>query len=896
MNYLKLPLLRLAIAAHPPKPCSPIRCIATGLLMAAFTGSAHAQTISAPYNASYSLINLGSVPGVPTNYGGVVFKAGDLNTLLIGGNANTSNSAIYSIAVTRGTGGHITGFSGSSTLYATAPGLSGGGIDGGLAYGPNKVLCYTTFADNTLGEIKFGSTSPDKLINLTPLGISSSTGTLNFVPSGQPGAGRLKIASYNASTVYDTTVTTDAGGTFSVAPVSGSVAAGNGPEGIVYVPLGSPLFSSPASLLSNYGANEVDAYDVSGTGDPLDATSRPFITGLTGALGAAFDPLTGDFVFSTFGATNRVIVVRGFVPPTPLISVSDVAITEGDTGSKNATFTVNLSGSSDYPATVDYSVVGGTATEGTDFTGSTGTLTFTPGNTSQTITVPIIGDTLDEADETFFVNLTNSIGARFGDKQAIGTITDNDPLPSLSISDATVTEGDAGTVNATFNVTLSPVSGRAVTVKVATGTPAVNPATAGVDYVSVPLTTLTFNPGVTSKTVTVQVKGDTLDEVDERFSVNLSAATNATVVDGQGIGTITDNDPPAVLTINDLTFNETTGPVSNAFFTVTLSPVSGKTVSINYTTADGTAKQPGDYNPGSGTIVFLPGQTTKTISVGVKNDDLDEDSEFFKINLSGVVNAVIGDNQGVCTIVDNDTSTISINDVTLVESDSGPKNLKFTVSLSNPSSKNITVDYATADNTATAGSDYVATAGTVILNPGQTIKTFIVESTGDLLDENNETFFVNLSNSINAGISDAQGVGTINDDDLAPTLSISDVSIAEGNSGTTNAVFTVTLSEVSGRSVSVNFATANGSATAGTDYNALTGTVTFAPGQTSKSIAIGVKGDTTAESDETFKVNLSGAVGANIADNQGVGTITNDDGAAQLFQDDEPSLSDEPSQ
>ena len=453
---------------------------------------------------------------------------------------------------------------------------------------------------------------------------------------------------------------------------------------------------------------------------------------------------------------------------------------------------------------------------------------------------------------------------------------------ALSINNVAVVEGDSGTANAAFTVTLSSVSTQTITVNFAT---ADGTATAGSDYNS-RSGTLLFTPGQTTKTVTVGVKGDTLDENNETFFVNLS---NANISKASGTCTILDNDPTAVLTINDITFAEGTGPVTNASFTVTLSPASGRNVTVNYTSADGTAHAPDDYNSRSGTLLFTPGQTTKTITIGVKNDNVVEDNEFFKVNLSGASGAILGDNQGVCTILDNDAAGISINDVTIVENDSGLKNLKFTLSLSTPSSKTVTVDYATADGSATAGSDYVQTSGTVTFSIGQTIKTFIVQSTGDLLDEDNETFFVNLSNPVVGVINDGQGIGTINDNDPAPLLSINDIRVAEGNGGTGNVAFTVTLSAVSARTVTVNFATVDGSATAGSDYNARSGSVTFAPGQTSKTITVGIKGDTVSESDETFKVNLSGAVNANIADNQGVCTITNDDGVLQLFQDDEPS-------
>ena len=197
----------------------------------------------------------------------------------------------------------------------------------------------------------------------------------------------------------------------------------------------------------------------------------------------------------------------------------------------------------------------------------------------------------------------------------------------------------------------------------------------------------------------------------------------------------------------------------------------------------------------------------------------------------------------------------------------------------------MTVSYQTADGTATvADSDYAAVAATVLtFNPGQTSKTVTVLVTGDSSVEPNETFTVNLSGASGATIADATGQGTILNDDGAalPLLSINDVSLAEGNSGTTAFTFTVSLSGASASPVTVSYETAEGTASVLTDFTEVTATVlTFAPGQTSKTVTVLVSGDTSAELTETFAVNLSGASGATITDGAGQGSIVNDDGAA----------------
>jgi serralysin len=211
----------------------------------------------------------------------------------------------------------------------------------------------------------------------------------------------------------------------------------------------------------------------------------------------------------------------------------------------------------------------------------------------------------------------------------------------------------------------------------------------------------------------------------------------------------------------------------------------------------------------------------------------------------------------------------------------------FTVLLSTASGRTVTVNYATADNTATAGSDYQSTGGALTFSPGEVSKTIAVTINGDTTFEPNETFFVNLSNAENASISDNQGNGTITNDDPAPpvpTFSINDVSIAEGNSGTSVATFNVSLSPASGTVVTVDYANAGGTATVDSDYQSASGTLTFAIGETSKAVSVDIRGDTLVEQDETFIVNLTNATGgAIIDDNQGVGTIQNDDVADLVF-------------
>ncbi|RYG97518.1 MAG: hypothetical protein EON57_13650, partial [Alphaproteobacteria bacterium] len=230
--------------------------------------------------------------------------------------------------------------------------------------------------------------------------------------------------------------------------------------------------------------------------------------------------------------------------------------------------------------------------------------------------------------------------------------------------------------------------------------------------------------------------------------------------------------------------------------------------------------------------------------------------------------------------------SLSVKDVRVTEDSATGLKANFVVSLSAARSVPITVQYATANGTnassaATAGSDYTAASGTLTFAPGEKSKTVGVAILSDLLNEPEETYLFKLSNATNAAISDAEAVGFIVDNDATPTLSINDVAATEGNGGVqTPLSFTVTLSAKSAKTITVKFATANGTAVAGPDYVAQSGALTFAPGETSKTVKVLAAGDSLDENDETFGVQLSAGVNAGIARAKGVGTIKDDDSSA----------------
>lgn len=233
------------------------------------------------------------------------------------------------------------------------------------------------------------------------------------------------------------------------------------------------------------------------------------------------------------------------------------------------------------------------------------------------------------------------------------------------------------------------------------------------------------------------------------------------------------------------------------------------------------------------------------------------------------------------------TDTITLNtavtpgSATIVEGNTGTKVLNISVTLTESSAQTVTAHWQTSNHSAVAPADYVAASGTVTFAPGQTSKTVPVTIKGDALDEADENFYVAFSAPTNAVIGGAFGigVGTITDDDPTPVIAPGSATTTEGNAGTKVINLTVTLSHASGRTVTANWATHNDTAIAPGDYTAASGTVTFAPGQVTRTIALTIRGDTAVEPNERFYVQLTGPTNATIGGFAGLAPImvNNDD-------------------
>ena len=549
--------------------------------------------------------------------------------------------------------------------------------------------------------------------------------------------------------------------------------------------------------------------------------------------------------------------------------MADVTVTEGDApGTTTASFTLSLNGPSAKTIEVTATTGNGTAL-GADYTARTETFTFEPGQTSKTFDVDVTREDLNESDEAFFVNLTTTtpLNVQLPDLQAVGTIVDDDTL-TWRVDDVTVNEGGV----AVFTVTLNRLSDVTQSVGFATGG---GTATGGADY-STTTGTLNIAGGSLTGTITVPTTEDSADEIDETFQLTLSGPTEGNLLDGQGIATIDDDDGPFVQ------IGGPEGPVLEggiAQFHASLTAASPQEIRVDYRSVDGSAVG-ADYAETEGVFVFAPGETQAQLNISTTHDTVDEIDESFHVDILNPVDATLGTARATAIINDNDGPNVSVVDKVVAERDTGSTDALVRVNLSTPSPQNVTVHWATADGTATAGEDYTSASGDLTIPAGASFGEVAIPVTGDPDDEADETIQILLSAPVDAGAL-ANGILTIDDDDgqggggPSSSASIGDVTItSEGDTGTSDATFTVTLTPAPASPTTVTFETGNVSASAPGDYTAVTGTLIFGVNDPTETITVPIQGDRLDEGSETFAVVLSGTA---LSDAVGIGTILDDD-------------------
>jgi sugar lactone lactonase YvrE len=546
-------------------------------------------------------------------------------------------------------------------------------------------------------------------------------------------------------------------------------------------------------FLQGDGFNSIltlSAYDLN-TFLPLGSVTLTGISGTPtnlvrwGTNGLAFS--TRNF-FSSPGVVSQVYLMQSAlvstaapIPTGVQFSAGTYSLFESITG---GTLTLTRTGDVSAATTVTYTTSDGTATAGLDYTATTATVTFAPGELTKTISIPLKDDNLYEGNETFNVTLSNPTSGVLLETPnvAVVTINDSESKPTVTINPTVrVTEGNAGTTNAVFTVSLSNPSVQVVTVDYTTidGT-----AKAGTDYVGA-AGTLTIPAGATSGTISVQVNGDLTVEPDETFLMKLNSSTNTFFISSsQSTGTIVNDDAPGTLQLSAPTFAVNEGAGSANILVTRTGGMSGA-VSVNYATSNGTATAGSDYTTTSGTLSFAEGETTKSFSVPVSDDSTYEGDETLTLTLSSITGgATLGRSTAVLTILENDPQVqgveFSQSSYTVAE---GAGFLKITVTRNGDISAPASIKYATGDQTdanfrcdpttpgqatiyASRKCDYHIAVGTLRFAAGEGTKQFTLSLVDDAYVEIPETFTLTLSNPSNTAVGqNSTATVTINDND-----------------------------------------------------------------------------------------------------------------------------------
>lgn len=567
----------------------------------------------------------------------------------------------------------------------------------------------------------------------------------------------------------------------------------------------------------------------------------------------------------------------------PSVSIDDVAIAEGDSATTNAVFTVTLSEPANSDVTVQYATSNGTAsTADPDYSSTTGTATVPMGDTETTINVPIIGDHNVEADETFVVNLTSPTGATLADASGTGTIQNDDTASLLSIGDTTIAEGNTSPLT----VSMTQPTGRVCAVNVTT-TDGSGPGSAAApgDYTALTNSPVTLN-GVASASTNLVTVADVDPEGPETLiaTIALAGAPTPDCALGDATATITIDDTlslPVLAAVGDASIIEGDSGSTNLVFTITLSGglVTGSET-IAYSTSDGTAMAGSDYTSTSGTATFGPGMGTAQVMVPVGGDFAVEADETLTLMLSNPIGVTITDGSATGTIQNDDApSVLTIADKTIIEGNLD----QLTVSMTEPTGRVCAVTVTTTNGTATAPGDFDALSGALVTLNAVPSATTDLSTISDGVAEGPETLTAAIAlagaPTPDCVLGDATAIVTIDDTPTPLAAQVSDVSIAEGNAGTTNLVFTIAVSTPAETGdETVDFATSDGTATAGVDYTTTTGTATFAAGASTFEVNVPIIGDVVDEFDETLILTIDNPIGLSLVDDgEAIGTILDDD-------------------
>lgn len=574
-----------------------------------------------------------------------------------------------------------------------------------------------------------------------------------------------------------------------------------------------------------------------------------------------------------------------------------VSITEGHAGTLTATFNVALSHATESSFTVNYNTADGTAIANTDYISNAGVLNFDGLTAGQvrSISVTINGDTNVEADETFNVNL-NSLSANFSNRLKLATPAATSTILNDDGGDIKITATDgaeAGQIAGKFTFSFDPgvTSDQPTIINYTLGGTAFN----GTDYTDASSGSITIPAGTNSVTLSLPVFDDAIVEDNETVTI-----TTGAIINPHGLSvsntfvtlTIADNDIATLTLAGPLPLHEKHAGTTDAVFTVTLDKATQTGFTLNYTTADGTAQViDQDYIPLSGPLSFTgTAGESKTIAVKINGDKKIEADETFILNLGALSTSF---NTRLTVTVSSSTGTIKNDDsgaitITKADGEEGVQAGRFTFSLPSDVSSDVptVISYNLSGTALGDGKDYTAAAtGAITIAPGENSVTLTLPVIDDLILENTETVVLTTSavaSPYSLGIANSPQTINILDNDKA-SLSISPLTITEGNEGTSTATFSVTLDKETTSPFTVNFQTADGTATAAdADYVANTGTLNFTGAAGQQTISITINGDRKIENDETFSIKLSGLSNTfngdlTLAADEAIGTVSNDD-------------------
>ncbi|MBK7762072.1 MAG: hypothetical protein IPI46_01710 [Bacteroidetes bacterium] len=536
-------------------------------------------------------------------------------------------------------------------------------------------------------------------------------------------------------------------------------------------------------------------------------------------------------------------------------------------------YTVTLSAPQLYNASINYATSNLNALAGSDYVATSGLLNFAPGETTKVFTVPIINDYLNEiGSENFRVTISSPQNTDAGMPMSMSTvnadvsITNDDPTFSISAASSSISESAGSQL---FTITLSSAQAYTASINYATTNLS---AISGTDYVATS-GTLSFAAGETTKVISVLILNDFLYEVgSENFRVTISAPLNSdvglpmSIVNANADVSILNDDPQFSISAASTIIIESAGVQT---YTVTLTAPQVYNSSVNYASSNLNAISGVDYVATSGTLLFAPGETTKVITVSILNDYINEvGSENYRVTISAPQNTDAGmpmsiSNANADVSITNDDPTFSISAASSTILESAGTQL-YTITLSSAQVYNSSIQYTTSNLSALAGTDYVATSGTLQFAPGETSKVIIVPIINDYIYEaGSQNFRFTISAAQNTDVSMPMSistatadVGITNDDPLLSVASAS-YSVSELIGVQT---YSITLSAVQSYNVSVNYATTNINAIAGNDYVSTTGSVNFAPGETTKVVLVPIINDYLFEnSAEIFRFTISNA-------------------------------------